>query len=147
MGFEEASFPILCEDCLGEDEFLRMMKSPFDNACKLCSRPFTTFRWRPGGKGKFFTTEICQTCAKLRNACQCCVLDLVYKLPVQIRDQIQSSATAPVMMNEVHREYFADQAERKLAAGEKEDFNKAPPMPKLVGVARAMTPFFSRNWR
>ena len=25
--FEEASFPILCEDCLGEDEFLRMMKS------------------------------------------------------------------------------------------------------------------------
>ncbi len=33
--FEEASFPILCEDCLGPDEHLRMMKTPFDNACKV----------------------------------------------------------------------------------------------------------------
>ncbi len=33
--FEEASFPILCEECLGPDEHLRMMKTPFDNACKV----------------------------------------------------------------------------------------------------------------
>lgn len=128
--FQDAEFPIVCEDCLGEEIYLRMMKSPFDQACKVCCnafcslvslfliflhfqiclRPFTTFRWRPGGKGeksccgrccaivllnacgyctgKFRTTEICQTCAKLRNACQSCILDLVYHLPIQIRDQI-----------------------------------------------------------
>ena len=122
-----------------------MMKTPFDNACKLCSRPFTTFRWRPGGRGKFLSTEICQTCAKLRNACQSCVLDLVYKLPVQLRDQITgANGAAPVMMNEVHREYFADQAERKLADGSvsQQTFGKAPPMPKMVGVARTLTPYF-----
>lgn len=144
--FEESSFPVLCEECLGEEEQLRMMKSPFDNACKLCSRPFTTFRWRPGGRGKFFTTEICQTCAKLRNACQACVLDLVYKLPVQIRDKITGDGVTapPVQTNEVHREYFADQAERKIASGQHSgsEFAKAPPMPKLVGVARTMTPYF-----
>jgi pre-mRNA-splicing factor RBM22/SLT11 len=95
-----------------------------------------------GGKGKFFTTEICQTCAKLRNACQSCVLDLVYKLPVQLRDQISNISSTPVMMNEVHREYFADQAERKIAEGAAQQFNKALPMPKMVGVARTLTPYF-----
>ncbi len=134
---------MLCEECLGPDEHLRMMKSAFDNACRLCSRPFTTFRWRPAGRGPYCTTEICQTCAKLRNACQSCVLDLVYHLPVQIRDKISNISSGPMMMNEVHREYFADQAERKIVEGAQQaQFAKAPPMPKLVGVARTLTPYF-----
>ena len=52
-------------------------------------------------------------------------------------------SSAPVMMNEVHREYFADQAERKIAEGASQQaFAKAPPMPKMVGVARTLTPYF-----
>lgn len=102
--------------------YIRMMKSPFDNQCKLCLRPFLTFRWRPGNKGKALFTEVCQPCAKMRNACQSCILDLVYKLPVQIRDQIeqmQSSTPQPI-------------------ASVSSDFGKAPPVPKLVGVARTL---------
>lgn len=118
-------------------------------ACKICLRPFTTFRWRPGGKGKNRTTEICQTCAKLRNACQSCILDLVYHLPIQIRDQINPntlSASQPVQTSDVHREYFADQADRAIQAGEVmgSQYAHVPAVPKMVGVARTMAPYFAK---
>ncbi len=45
------------------------------------------------------------------------------------------------MMNEVHREYFADQAERKIAEQGAQHFQKALPMPKMVGVARTLVPY------
>ncbi len=32
---QDAEFPIVCEDCLGEEVYLRMMKAPFDQACKV----------------------------------------------------------------------------------------------------------------
>ena len=43
------------------------------------------FRWNPGAKMRFKKTEICQTCAKLKNVCQTCLLDLDYGLPIQVR--------------------------------------------------------------
>lgn len=43
------------------------------------------FRWCPGAKMRFKKTEVCQTCAKLKNVCQTCLLDLQYGLPVQVR--------------------------------------------------------------
>jgi pre-mRNA-splicing factor RBM22/SLT11 len=46
--------------------------------CKVCVRPFTVFRWQPGTKGHFKKTEICQTCCKLKNVCQTCLLDLEF---------------------------------------------------------------------
>ena len=46
--------------------------------CKICERPFTVFRWRPGARARHKKTQLCQTCAKSKNACQTCVLDLVY---------------------------------------------------------------------
>lgn len=121
----------------------------FVPACKICLRPFTTFRWRPGGKGKHRTTEICQTCSKLRNACQSCILDLVYHLPIQIRDQINPntlSASQPVQTSDVHREYFADQAERAIQSGEVtgSQYAHVPAVPKMVGVARTMAPYFAK---
>ena len=33
---------------------------------------------------RFKKTEVCQTCAKLKNVCQTCMLDLEYGLPVQV---------------------------------------------------------------
>lgn len=55
---------------------------------------------------RFKKTEICQTCAKIRNVCQTCLLDLQYGLPTQVRD------TALGMTNEaptsdINREYYA----------------------------------------
>ena len=33
---------------------------------------------------RFKKTEVCQTCAKLKNVCQTCMLDLEYGLPVEV---------------------------------------------------------------
>ena len=77
-GWEESDFPILCETCLGENPYLRMMKEPADKACKICERPYTTFRWRPGPRARFKSTQVCQMCSKVKNVCQTCVLDLTY---------------------------------------------------------------------
>ena len=73
-----AQFPILCETCLGENPYVRMTKEKYGRECKICERPFTVFRWKPGAKMRFKKTEICQTCAKLKNVCQTCLLDLEY---------------------------------------------------------------------
>lgn len=45
---------------------------------KICARPFTVFRWCPGVRMRFKKTEVCQTCSKLKNVCQTCLLDLEY---------------------------------------------------------------------
>ena len=34
---------------------------------------------------RFKKTEVCQTCAKVKNACQTCILDLEYGLPIQVK--------------------------------------------------------------
>jgi pre-mRNA-splicing factor RBM22/SLT11 len=57
---------------------LVLMASVFVQGCKICERPYTVFRWQPGARARFKKTQICQTCAKSKNVCQTCVLDLVY---------------------------------------------------------------------
>ncbi|CAM9877946.1 unnamed protein product, partial [Ectocarpus sp. 13 AM-2016] len=47
----------------------------------------SVFRWKAGTAGRIKSTQLCQTCAKLKNACQTCVLDLQYGLPVEVRDK------------------------------------------------------------
>ena len=86
QNWEDAEFPILCQTCLGDNPYLRMTKERYGKECKICARPFTVFRWCPGAKMRFKKTEVCQTCAKLKNVCQTCLLDLTYGLPVQVRD-------------------------------------------------------------
>src|ERR1700683_1286614 len=61
-------------------------KQEFGRSCGTCARPFTVFRWNPGTGMRYKTTVICQTCAKVKNVCQTCLLDLEYGLPTQVRD-------------------------------------------------------------
>ena len=115
---------------LGDNAFVRMVrchgpflyasadldiqsKQEFGRACGTCARPFTVFRWNPGSGARYKTTVICQTCAKIKNVCQTCLLDLEYGLPTQVRD------TALAVQNEaptsdINREYYAQNMESKV---------------------------------
>jgi len=112
--WEDAEFPILCQTCLGSNPYLRMQKEKFGGECKICQRPFTCFRWQPGKGARYKKTEVCQTCAKLKNVCQTCLLDLEYGLPVQVRDYaLQIPDDLP--KQGANRDYYMQNVERELA--------------------------------
>lgn len=90
-------------------------KADYDKECKICTRPFTVFRWRPGRDARFKKTEICQTCSKLKNVCQVCLLDLEYGLPVQVRDTALSiNSNDAIPKSDVNREFFAEEHDRRV---------------------------------
>ena len=76
--WENSEFPIICETCLGDNPYVRMTKQAFGQACNICERPFTVFRWKAGTSGRYKKAVLCQMCAKMKNVCQCCILDLEY---------------------------------------------------------------------
>lgn len=145
-GWEQSEFPILCETCLGDNPFIRMSKQEFGRECGTCARPFTIFRWNPGNGMRFKTTVVCQTCAKIKNVCQTCLLDLEYGLPTQVRD------TALALQNEaptsdVNREYYAQNMEGKLEANRSGlDSARASSAAKDMLKQLARTdPYYKRN--
>ncbi|ETN75999.1 histidine--tRNA ligase [Necator americanus] len=112
--WEDADFPILCQTCLGSNPYLRMMKDKFGKECKICERPFTNFRWQPGKGARYKNTELCQTCAKVKNVCQTCMFDLEYGLPVQVRDAaLQIADNIP--RQGANRDFYLQNVERALA--------------------------------
>jgi len=126
---EQSELPILCESCLGPNPYVRMTKEPWGRECRVCERPFAVFRWKPGGDGtRYKKTEICQTCARLKNVCQTCLFDLKHGLPVQIRDLAMAKGDVVlahgVVESGVNREYVFDEAERKVASGEIDNIYK-----------------------
>lgn len=146
-GWERSDFPIICESCLGDNPYVRMTKANFDKECKICTRPFTVFRWRPGRDARYKKTEVCQTCCKLKNVCQVCLLDLEYGLPVQVRDTalaINSNETIP--RSDVNREYFAEEQDRKARAGidYESSYGKVRPNDTILKLQRT-TPYYRRN--
>jgi len=114
QSWEESDFPILCETCLGENPYVRMLKSPAHKECKICARPFTNFRWKAGPQGRYKNTEVCQTCAKLKNLCQTCLLDLQYHLPVQVRDKFLGQNQVAIPTQEANKNYFMEQVNRNV---------------------------------
>ena len=89
------------------------MKEKYGKECKICARPFTVFRWCPGAGMRYKKTEVCQTCSKLKNVCQTCLLDLEYGLPVQVRDAaLKIKEDLPKSV--VNKEYFNQQLEKQV---------------------------------
>ncbi|CAN0920888.1 Zinc finger CCCH domain-containing protein 49 [Linum grandiflorum] len=146
-GWERSDFPIICESCLGDNPYVRMTKAQFDKECKICTRPFTVFRWRPGRDARYKKTEICQTCCKLKNVCQVCLLDLEYGLPVQVRDTALSiNSTDAIPKSDVNREYFAEEHDRRARAGidYESSYGKARPTDTILKLQRT-SPYYKRN--
>jgi len=147
-GWEKSEFPILCETCLGTNPYVRMMRAQFDKECKICARPFTVFRWRPGSEARYKKTEICQTCAKVKNVCQTCLLDLQFGLPVEVRDSVAGVGSQIAFpQSDVGREYFAAQAEKQVSDGGQTvalQYNAASTQALLSRVARS-APYYKRN--
>lgn len=89
---------------------LMQSKQEFGRSCGTCARPFTVFRWNPGEGARYKTTVICQTCAKVKNVCQTCLLDLEYGLPTQVRDTALG-VTSEAPTSDINREYYAQNME------------------------------------
>ncbi|OZJ04708.1 hypothetical protein BZG36_01819 [Bifiguratus adelaidae] len=148
QGWEDAEFPIVCETCLGDNPYMRMTKETHGKECKICTRPFTVFRWMPGSGMRFKKTEICQTCAKMKNVCQTCVLDLEYGkcLPVQVRDAaLDIKDSTPNLA--INKQYQAQNMDGKFEAGQSMiDYGRADSAGRetLRKLARN-APYYRRN--
>ncbi|TFY75220.1 hypothetical protein EWM64_g8792 [Hericium alpestre] len=95
---------------------------------------------------RFKTTVICQTCAKIKNVCQTCLLDLEYGLPTQVRDTaLALQNEAPT--SEINREYYAQNLEGKLEGNQSLlDSGRASSAGKEMLKQLARTdPYYKRN--
>jgi len=147
QAWENAEFPILCETCLGDNPYVRMMKEKYGSECKICARPFTVFRWCPGAGMRYKKTEICQTCSKLKNVCQTCLLDLEYGLPVQVRDAALKIKD-DIPRSAVNKEYFTQIAEKQLAEDNTVaygDLGKITSKNEMLGKLQRKAPYYKRN--
>ncbi|XP_075979973.1 pre-mRNA-splicing factor RBM22 [Anticarsia gemmatalis] len=148
QNWEDSDFPILCQTCLGDNPYIRMTKEKYGKECKICARPFTVFRWCPGARMRFKKTEICQTCSKLKNVCQTCLLDLEYGLPIQVRDaalKIQDD----LPRNEVNKEYYIQNLDSQMSKFDSTQPSNSALKSKgasdlLLRLART-APYYKRN--
>lgn len=98
---------------------------------------------------RFKKTEVCQTCSKIKNVCQTCLLDLEYGLPIQVRDaalKIQDE----MPKSDVNKEYYTQNMETAIT-----NSDGISPVGALAGKAQATsdmllklartTPYYKRN--
>lgn len=147
-GWEDSAFPIVCETCLGDNPYVRIQRQKFGQACKICERPFTVFRWRPGGMARYKKTQACQQCSKAKNVCQVCILDLNYGLPVQVRDSFLKKAGAgneiAIPDSDPNREYYMAQQRQLTELGQDSTHQNSRVHHELLKMARK-TPYYRRN--
>jgi pre-mRNA-splicing factor RBM22/SLT11 len=116
-GRETTDFPSVCESCLGVNPYIQMIKEESGLECKICTRPFTVFRWSVDRTVRNKKTAICLTCARLKNCCQCCMLDLSFGLPIAIRDAaLKLVAQGP--NSDINKQYYAQNHEGELKDGD-----------------------------
>lgn len=102
---------------------------------------------------RFKKTEICQTCAKLKNVCQTCLLDLEFGLPTQVRDAALGLGQE-MPTSDVNRDYYTQNMEKKLEdagglemVGQLGSGGHGKPMGgrELLMKLRRATPYYKRN--
>lgn len=79
--------PSVCKLCCGDHAHIKMIRQTNGEECKVCTRPFDVYRWNISqAANKSKKTVVCKTCARARNCCQSCMLDIKYLIPLDIRD-------------------------------------------------------------
>jgi len=159
MDITPDEFPILCETCLGPNPYIRMTREKHARACHICDRPFTVFRWKPGTQpgmqSRYKKTELCPTCAKLKNVCQTCILDLQFGLPVEVRDkalELEGQEKADIQaVSHANRNFIMDQIETSIKDGSGR-YNlptygplKSKTAQMLINRVQRRGPYFKRN--
>jgi len=145
VGAESSDFPIICETCLGDDPYVRMMKETLGLACKMCERPTTLFRWKAGKNGRFKQTIVCQHCSRMKNICQTCLLDLEFGVPVQVRDRfLAENDRVSVPTSTVGRLYQAEYNDTLALPGQQLPYGKLSDLPEVKKLLRS-TPYYKRN--
>lgn len=99
-----------------DNPYVQMLKEDHGAECKICTRPFTIFRWKADRTARQKRTNICLTCARLKNCCQCCMLDLSFGLPIVVRDAALKMV-APGPKSAINREYYAQEHEKEIEEG------------------------------
>ncbi|KAF8821253.1 zinc finger (CCCH type) motif-containing protein [Cardiosporidium cionae] len=140
---EEGKFPIICESCLGDNPYVRMVREPSGKECKICARPYTSFRWKPGPKARFKQTIVCQACSRLKNVCQTCLFDLEYGLPVQVRDKyLEEHQKLDLPDSHVSRNYLANQIDKMI---EDLPYGKSASTHEALHKLARTQPYYKRN--
>lgn len=110
LKWEQGEFPIACASCLGDTETIRFLRRALGAECKTCTRPFATFTWKNDEMKQTIRTEICSTCAKIRNCCQSCIKDLDYGLNIDLRDKLLGDQRVNLLLSEGNKDIFANLA-------------------------------------
>ena len=74
---------------------------------------------------------MCQTCAKIKNACQCCVLDLEFQLPTRIRDSVLESHSG-MPTTDVNTQVYVRKMEQQMGDSAVVNHGKAESAAKEV---------------
>lgn len=96
---------------------------------------------------RYKKTEICQTCSRLKNVCQTCLLDLEYGLPVQVRDAALK-VKDELPRSAVSIEYYNQQME-KLSGGDNTvalgEVGKITGKSEMLSKLARKAPYYKRN--
>lgn len=97
---------------------------------------------------RFKKTEVCQTCSKMKNVCQTCLLDLEYGLPIQVRDT-GLAIKDEIPRSDVNKEYYTQNMEREIANSDGiravGQVGKAPSSSDMLLKLARTTPYYKRN--
>lgn len=133
-----------------------MIREKFGAECKLCTRPFTMFRWLPEKGAKYKRTTICLTCARQRNCCQSCLMDLTYGLPIALRDAAlkmvgDSASSVHENSNAVIKQYiaqnFENSEEATLDAAKRRALEESDAAKRLLQSLATSMPYYKKQLR